>query len=325
MSELDRLIDEATRWIVLVNSGQASVAEQQAFRDWRALDPRHEHLCSRLETTLGVLQVPAAQGVDSDLLRRTLAAPSSRRKLLRQTLLFGGLAVSAGALGSRALPVDSLVADLRTGTGERRTVALQDGSRLTLNARSAVDIAFDERQRRLHLRSGEILVRVAEAPARPSVSRPFVARPFIVDTPFGEATALGRDLLLRHGDDGSHAFSLASPLALQARDGSKLTMAAGEQVHFGRQGFGPVMPSQGTESAWIDGLLEVRDRPLREVIEALRPYRSGVVRVDPDIARLRVSGLFRLDDSELMLEALVRTLPIRVSRLTDFWITLEAA
>jgi transmembrane sensor len=314
MNEQDALIDEATRRIVQVNSGQASAAEQQAFQEWRARDPRHEQLCAHLEKTLGLLRVPLAQGVGTDLLRRTLDTPSSRRKLLGQTLVFGSVALGAGMLGSRVLPIESLVAGLRTGTGERRSVVLEDGSELTLNARSTVDVAFDTRWRRLRLLTGEILVRVAgDTP-----------RPFIVETRFGEVTAQGRDLLLRHGDAGSRAFSLTSPLVLRTNGGVQLNLLPGHQVGFDRRGFGPVTLSQGTESAWSDGLLEVSNRPLYEVIEALRPYRHGLVRVDPAVAELRVSGLFRLDDSELVLEALVRTLPIRVSRLTNFWITLEA-
>ena len=78
------------------------------------------------------------------------------------------------------------------------------------------------------------------------------------------------------------------------------------------------------EGAWVDGLLEVRDSPLSEVVDALRPYRRGVLRLDPAVAGLRVSGLFRLDQSELVFEALARTLPIRVSRHGEYWLSIGA-
>lgn len=316
MNEQERLIDEATYWFVRINSGDASPAEHQGFVDWRARDPRHEQVCARLEATLGqALRAPLAQGVGSQALQRALGVPSSRRKVLRQALLFGGLALGAGMLGSRVLPVAELMADLRTGTGERRTVTLADGSQLILNARSAVDVAFAEDERRVRLLGGEVLVRAAGAGPRP----------LVIATPFGEALVKGHDVLVRHQDERSEAVSLNASVALRALEGQRLSLGPRQAVRFGAQGFGPISAAQGTESAWVDGLLEVHDRPLREVVEAFRPYRNGVVRIDPAIAGLRVSGLFRLDNSDLILEALVRTLPIRVNRLTDLWVTLEAA
>ena len=44
-----------------------------------------------------------------------------------------------------------LTADVRTGTGERRTVTLADGSELLLNAQSAADIQFDPQRRLVRL------------------------------------------------------------------------------------------------------------------------------------------------------------------------------
>ena len=75
----------------------------------------------------------------------------------------------------------------------------------------------------------------------------------------------------------------------------------------------------------MDGLLEVRNQALAEGLDALRAYRSGVLRVDPAVAGLRVSGLFRLDDSDQALDALARTLPIRVARRTDLWVSVGPA
>lgn len=315
MNEQERLIDEATRWIVLINSGQASPGDYQAYREWRAVDPRHEHLCSRLEVTLGVLQVPAAQGVGSGLIRHVLAAPSSRRRLLQRTLVGAGLMVGGGLLGHRMVPLDGLSADLHTATGQRQTFTLPDGSQLVLNARSAADVDFDPQRRLVRLRSGELLATVASD----------ALRPFVVETAMGRASLSGNRLLVRQLESATHVVAFDAPVALASLAGDHLQLPAGQQVRFDRIGFGSALPSQGTEAAWIDGYLEVRDRPLSEVIDALRPYRAGLMRVDPAIAELRVSGLFRLDDSDLVLEALARTLPIRVARRSDLWITLSAA
>ncbi|MBW6154852.1 FecR domain-containing protein, partial [Pseudomonas aeruginosa] len=75
----------------------------------------------------------------------------------------------------RAEPLRDWLADQRTGVGEQRRLTLPDGSLLTLNTDSAVDLAFDASQRLVRLLRGEIFVdsradprpfRVATAEAR---------------------------------------------------------------------------------------------------------------------------------------------------------------
>ncbi|MNF09808.1 fec operon regulator FecR [compost metagenome] len=53
---------------------------------------------------------------------------------------------------------------------------------------------------------------------------------------------------------------------------------------------------------------------LGEVIDALRPYRDGVLRISEAAAKLRVFGVFPLDDSERSLQSLAQVLPITLSR-----------
>ncbi|MNT98684.1 fec operon regulator FecR [compost metagenome] len=46
----------------------------------------------------------------------------------------------------------------------------------------------------------------------------------------------------------------------------------------------------------------------------------GVIRVDPAVAPLRLSGVFPLDDAERALKALEPALPITVTRHTQYWL-----
>ncbi len=314
-AEQDRLIEQATRWIVLLRSGHASEADQRAFLAWRAADARHDALCQRLERTLGVFQVPIAQGVDGRVLQRTLAAPSSRRKLLQGALLGAGLLVGAGWSLNNGVPgALALSADISTGTGERQTVQLGDGSELLLNAQSAADVQFDERRRLLKWRAGEGLIKVVSD-----------RRPFIVQTSAGDISAQGAQVLVRERGEGCRVGTLHAAVQIITQGGDRLQLEAGQEVSFDRFSFGAVKALRSADTAWVDGFLEVRDSPLAEVIDALKPYRRGVLRLDPAIASLRVSGLYRLDQSDVVLEALSRTLPIRISRRSDYWVTVVPA
>jgi transmembrane sensor len=66
-------------------------------------------------------------------------------------------------------------------------------------------------------------------------------------------------------------------------------------------------------------------QPLSEVVQALRPYRHGFIRISPAAARLQVLGAFPLDDSDRVLDALEQTLPIRVTRHGGWLVSIEAA
>lgn len=310
----DALIDSATRWYVLLRSGEATAADWQRYHHWRAADPRHDALCRQLETRLGVFQVAQAQGVSGKVLQQALDAPSSRRRVLQVALAGTGVAMGA-ALLSKPMGLADLTADVRTGTGERRTVTLADGSELLLNAQSAADIQFDPQRRLVRLREGELLARVASDRNRP----------FLIQTEQAQVRAYGNRFVLRERQGQGQVVALDGALEIDRQSGERLQLAAGHEVHFDRAGFGPVQVSSAGATAWIDGFLQVRDRPLAEVIDALRPYHTGVLRLDPSVAGLRVSGLYRLDNPQQILDTLARTLPIHITRRTGLWVTVNAA
>jgi len=308
----DELIDSATRWIVLLRSGQATAADWQRYEQWRAEDPRREALCQQLETRLGVFQIAQAQGVSGKVLQQALEAPTSRRAVLRGALMGAAVIAGAGWLARPAL--EDLTADLRTGTGERRTVELADGSEMLLNARSTADIQFDAQRRVVRLREGELLVKIAKDSSRA----------FFIQTDQARLHAYGNRLLLREREGQGHVVALSGALEINGQNGERLQLDAGQEVSYDRFGFGPVQASSSGATAWIDGFLQVRDRPLAEVIDALRPYHNGVLRLDPAVAGLRVSGLYRLDNPDQILDTLARTLPIHITRRTGLWVTVGA-
>lgn len=312
-SHTQQMIDEASRWLVLLRSGTASDAQNQAYRAWRAQDPRHEQLCATLEKNLGAFQVSVAQGIGSDVLHRTLQS-SSRRKLLQGALAGAGVMFGAGLVSSRLAPLSGLTADVHTATGVRRRLPLDDGSELFLNARSVADLELDQAQRLVRLHSGELFARLGRR-----------AGPLRVQTPHGLILTQHAQLLVRQSDSGTRVWTFDAPVQINAFAGGQVELPAGQQIDFAAGQFGVARPARWSDTAWIDGRLELHDRPLSEAIEALRPYRAGLLNLDPSVAALRVSGLFNLDDSDRVLDTLERTLPIRVVRRTALWITVVAA
>jgi transmembrane sensor len=307
----ETLVDEAAQWMALLQSGDVSLGERAAFDAWRTADPRHQQIIEQMGGGLKLLRNPSLSGLPRNSLLHSLNAPSSRRRFISGSLSVLGVAVLAGLLGRRYgwLPE---AGELSTGTGERRDFTLQDGSALTLNARSRVVPLFDSTQRLLALRSGELLVNVAKDPSRP----------FVVETEHGRMRALGTKFLVQQGDDSTRLVMLHSQVEVLTAGGARQVVGAGESLTFNAAGVLSMERSRGYEGAWTQGRLEVRDRPLSEVIDSLRRYRRGILHVSPEVADLRLSGLYPLDDSDRTLQLLERSLPIRVTWHNPYWVSI---
>ncbi len=309
----DPIAREAIAWAVRLADGNVSAIDRAAYDDWRRADPRHEAAASRLEHSLGLFTaLPAATEVRSGA-RRALLEPVRRRRLLRDTLGLGLLAVGGGFALHRHRPVPQLLADIATGTAERRELTLADGSRLWLNARSAVDLDFSPTRRQLRLRGGELIVDVA----------PDASRPFVVHSAEGSVRALGTRFLVRQGDGYTQVSVLHSAVRVEPGQGKAATLTEGHSARFDRAGVHADTTPPTNASAWQDGFIEVHDRPLQEIVATLRAYRPGLLRISPAAGRLRVTGSFPLDDSERTLAALAEALPIAVQRHTRYWVSID--
>lgn len=309
----EAVIDEAAQWLALLQSGEAGMAERAAFEAWRGADPRHQQVIEQMGGGLNLLRNPSLRSVPRSSLLHSLNAPSSRRRFISGSLSVLGVALLAGLLGRRYgwLPE---AGELSTGTGERRDFTLADGSALTLNARSRVVPLFNVQQRLLALRSGELLVDVAKE----------LARPFVVETEHGRMHALGTKFLVQYSEEATRLVMLHSQVEVITAGGARQVVQAGESLLFDGAGVLSLARSNGQESAWMQGRLEVRDQPLHEVIDSLRRYRRGILHLSPEVADLRLSGLYPLDDSDRTLQLLEHSLPIRVTWHNPYWVSIDA-
>lgn len=309
----EQMINAAAYWLTLLHDDLSTDADRQAFETWCEADPRHAVAVERMRALWGSLdELPAAPARVA--LRQAFARPvrTASGHSAQAIALLGVLL--CGWIGLDNVPV--WLADQRTGVGERREVALSDGSHLQLNSHSAVDVKFDGQQRTIELLAGELWVEVAKD----------AKRPFVVRTDQGTATALGTRYLVKRQADGSTVVSvLESVVAAKPDGGEAVNVAAGEQTTLRGGRVQAPQPIGNTHpDAWTRGLLKVDDRPLSEVLQALASYRRGLVRFDEEALQgLRVSGVFRLDDTDAALATLADNLPIRVDHFTDLLVVIK--
>lgn len=304
-----RALDEAIAWQLRLDSGETSEQERHEFQRWLGAHPEHAKVWQQLAGIDRQLAA-AAPGPARRALLRSGGVRRRRPHRIAGTTLALAVALGLGLLAQQR-PLGDYLADERTGSGERRELRLADSSLVQLNSRTALDVDFDGPQRRLYLRSGEILVKTGHDDPRP----------FIVETEQGRLRPLGTRFLVRREGEATRLIVLESAVAAQPRSASgKRVIEAGEQVRIERQRLGPSETAPIGAGAWSRGLLVADDMPLAQLIASLGEYRSGYLGLDPALADLRISGVFPLHDSDRALAALPPSLPVRIERFSDWWV-----
>ncbi len=310
----DPIVARAIDWLVLLGSGDACPADSAAFQQWRAQDPRHDAAAARLELSLKLFdRLPADKRASSARLLQTKPHSEQRRHLLTGVLGVGLLALGSGLVLHRYQPVSGLLADASTGTAERQKITLPDGSELLLNARSTVDWEFKPNTRKIHLRAGEVIARVA----------PDAHRPFEIITTEGTIRAFDARFLVQQDSCSSLVSAMESSIQLQTHQGKELHLKAGNSARLTASEITLEPRAASSFGAWEDGFIELHDRPLAELVTALRAYRPGVLRISPAAAQLRITGSFSLDKSDQTLAVLPQVLPIEITYNTGYWVSID--
>lgn len=303
----------AANWYLDLQDAPACATTAEAHRRWLAADATHRQAWARLEKLQGKLA-----GLPTELARPALRGVDARRReslKLLGLLLLGG---SAAGFGWQSSPVRSLRADQHTATGEQRSLRLDDGGSLQLNTDSAVDLAYGDQLREVSLLQGEILVQTAADKQ---------SRPFVVHTGQGSIRALGTRFQVRREGERTQVrvFEHAVEIRTQAAPQAPVRIAAGQQLWFSAEACAAVEPLERYADAWTNGMLVVSDWPLPRFIDELARYRPGLLGCDPALAELRISGAFQLADGDAVLDNLSTTLPLRIHRISRYWVRVEPA
>lgn len=301
-------IREAARWYTRLSAEGADRDDQARWQTWYDSSPLHR------EAWLRMLAVSDSfSGLPGRLAASTLleAGHTRRQVLYGLAVLLGGGVL--GGLGWRSDARQAWTADYRTGVGELLSLRLGDGSQMSMDTDTAVDLYFDDRQRRLVVRRGQVLI---------STARDSIARPFMVDTRDGRVLALGTRFMVSVDDLNSEVAVLEKAVEVSASGRHGVRLEAGQRATFGPQGVGPLRANDAAVAAWAQGSLVAIDTPLAELLVQLSRYRPGLLSCDPAVARMKISGAFPISDTDLALTALENAFPLKVLRRTRFWVTV---
>ncbi len=305
-----RARDEAAQWFVRLQDAEPSSDVLQQFEVWRKESPAHQY---EFDVLQGIWS--ATEWLPKARLQALCEAPeghTKRRAVLRYAVAAGVLAVAVGVgLFSGLGRSTSYSADFSTRLGEHRQVQLPDGSTLHLNSRSAVTVHFDKGRRGVELKQGEAMFSVEHD----------TRRPFVVTAGAGQVTVTGTRFDVRRDDDQARVAVEAGTVKVQGRGSEPaVTLTAGRGTHVNNDGTVAVAYAVNSEelTAWRTGKLVFNNALLGEVAREVSRYREQPLRVStPAVANLRLTSVFKANDTDALLKALPHILPVALRTLPD--------
>lgn len=326
----DDICLQAAAWLVRRADEDWRPEDEQVLQRWLDADVAHRQAFSHAERiwaelgALGQLGSLPGQGADMVLETEPLLQRPMRRRMLWKGA--GAAVFAAGAMwmGAGGQIMLAFEADYRTGVGERREIALPDGSRVHLGGDSGVAVRYDTQQRQVILLRGEALfdARPVDVTGRRDVE----TRPFVVAAAEGSTRALGTRFIVERLDEKTHVTGVFHQVmvSLDHAPQEAVVVSPGQRVSYDRQAVSPVQDlSEDAGQSWARGLLVFERTTLADVVSRLNRYHVRRIVVHGQaLALRRVSGVFLQSDPSGALQAVAQELGVRLLQLPGLVVLL---
>lgn len=236
--------------------------------------------------------------------------------------------------------------DYVTGTGERLTATLKDGSQITLDTQSRLQVAFNAAERVVRLKQGQAYFDVAKDKVHPFVVEVRGRRLVAVGTAFDvrldvdriqvtmvegtvrvESSASTREPGSAREASGSGDGAASPPSQKDTqRAAQQVLISAGEQLLIEAGSAEHVRRSDpGRMTSWRRGQLIFDGARLGDAVAEVNRYSDiKIALTDPELAEIRISGSFATGEPQVFVEAITTYFPIEVSRRTSEIVELKA-
>ena len=290
---------------------ELSNADYDAFLDWLDASPEHQEAFNKLETTaLDPALLNAALELEQDIIaagrkeERGSAIFSSLINVFKQqraAFIGGTLACLAVFVGFNSLQVSQSPGDsVQTETyatlqSTTATHTLADGSKVTLNAASAVVTEFSSNERRINLNRGSAVFDVVNTPERP----------FIVQVDAFTTTALGTIYEVDRLNSAVEVRVLEGVVRVDHNGSTIQLVRAGEWLFIDNaNNIRSGTLSDTSTVDWMSGWMQTEQTDLKYVVEKLNRYRSKPVRIanGEQLGDAPITGRFSLRDGDATLQ-----------------------
>lgn len=334
---------DASAWWLQLQSGEMSRSEREDFVDWLRESLVHVTEILRIAQVHNALEqferwthINTEGSADESVVdfphvahdRAVMPAGSGGRS--RRSSRIGLAAAIAASVLAVAVLLTSLAGQtIETERGERREVALSDGSVLQIDPETKLHVKLEEQARRVVLKHGRALFRVAKDPNRP----------FTVQVDDTIVRAVGTAFAVERKDQGvtvtvaegkvaitSSSSGAAQPKA-QLRESAPL-LSANEQITVQRSGSAQAVRKVDShrELAWSEGRLVFDNATLAAAVTDFNRYNRVQLRVaDAALAARSISGVFDASDPESFIAFIQTVTHVSVVRDRGEGITIASA
>lgn len=299
----------AARWATRADAG-LSPPDRAALDGWLAGDPRRLGAYARAAAVLAYADRAKALGADFGQAPVVAqATPLARRNLLRWG---GGLAATVAVTAALGLQQGRRPV-FKTARGEVRLVPLKDGSAVTLNTGSQVQVKYTPDIRAIELVDGEALFDVAKN----------ADRPFVVTVGEARIRAVGTSFkVLRRPDGGVQVLVREGVVEVTPSDGRPVRVAANGRAvlnHGARVQTAVLGPDEVQRAlAWREGMIAFDGMSLEAAAAEFSRYTPVRIRfADPDIGEEPITGLFAASDPAGFANAVATSLSLKVTHRPD--------
>lgn len=294
------VLQAAAEWYATLYDETCTEFDRQAWRQWLGRDETHRVAWRQVE------QIHARfHEVDSQLASSVLNKRGVERRRLLKLLVIAGITGGVGV----SLPWESYAADYRTGTGETRKLTIADGLTMWLNT----DSALNQRDKgTFKLIQGELMLENR------------TTQPTRLMTSHGRIDASPLcQIAVRYTPAQSFLSVFGGEAVLHTATLTR-RVTAGQQVAFTHERCDAPVPVENFRQSWRSGILVADNMPLARLIDEVSRYHHGYFHVDKPVAELRISGVFPLHERDRLLDALVRALPIKVTKRFGWWVDISS-
>lgn len=323
-----KALEEAAGWRLRL-ARDPSLGSSAEYLHWCS-DPRNVH--AREAVGKGWSSVGALDTAPEMLeLRRQALARLRRAGASRwgtRKIKAGAAALAIGVIGAAALylalflPTSSYY---KTDIGERRIVALPDGSRISMDSDTRVHVTYQKMARSITLDRGRSRFDVAHDPSRPFTVAVGPQTVVAVGTSFDVERLQSRVVItLIQGQVVIKGAEGAAPTATTGQAQDSIALKPGEQLVLSRNVRPAIVAADlQVARAWEAGRLLFRDEPLGDAVARVNRYTAHPIKVDPSIASIRISGVFNAGDIGSFVSGVTSYFPVKVSTTESDSILLE--
>ncbi|MGS2723862.1 FecR family protein [Porticoccus sp. GXU_MW_L64] len=334
------LDEHAAYWLVRLSASDCSPEDRYAFETWKREDPAHEAAYLKIQRGNALVDHhiahPALRNIGKQALEQT--RPSSKR---RQWLISSAIAATVLLAVSALLVINpasnttneaptARVAVYETAIGERSTMTLADGSVITLNTNTRIEVDYSATQRNLTLLRGQGYFDVAKDPTRP----------FAIQAGNKRVVAIGTEFEVHldpHNNvevtlvEGVVSVDQIAPAESHSQNPpaapfSPIKLAPGERLIAAVDTPMQVVQTNTAEAtSWRSGRLIFRGEPIANAIAEINRYSTQQLKLADDnrVQAMTVSGVFNTGRASSFVDALERMHPLQAVATGDNELTLE--